>query len=132
MPGDSSRELLPHEPSREDTWEALRRRARQAQSRSARVRAEHRDVLRAGQARRDHDPTVERALALLAHTGDHGARNALVRRLVPAVRALARDSRTANPNDRGLAALREAVDTWEPVAGMPVRDYALERVRAIL
>jgi hypothetical protein len=125
--------MLPLEPTTEQSWEALRRRARQARFQSARIRQAHREIVQAGEARRERDRAVERALAWVAQEGDQRARDALVRRYRPIVCALARDANAdADRVDAGLGELLRAVDTWDPGTGAPFREYVLARVRAVM
>jgi DNA-directed RNA polymerase specialized sigma subunit len=129
---------FPLEPTVEDTWDALRRRAELARARSAWLQQTHRAILRESRARRDDDHQVEEAIARAARAGDPGAREALMRRYAPIISALARQGSDGSPARRahlvsaGRSAVLLALADWDPAAALPFRVRALEQARAAI
>jgi len=129
---------FPLEPTVEDTWDALRRRAELARARSTRLQQLHRAILRECQARRTDDQHVERAIARAARGGDPGARETLVNRYTPILAALARQAGDGSPARRadllsaGRSAVLLALADWDPAEPVPFRVRAFEQARAAI
>jgi DNA-directed RNA polymerase sigma subunit (sigma70/sigma32) len=136
--GPDSNNDLPPEPSVEETWEALRRRAYRARLRSSQLRQEFRATVQESDERREHDRAVENAIARAAHEGDLAARDTLVRRYAPLMSALARNrsegssARHARLTGAGISSLLTAIEGWDPAADVTFRDYAVPRADAAI